>query len=447
MTPTRCRTAVGPDPAARCSRQASAGRPWPRPSRPRTSRRRTARARRSTPAPPRVRFWAAWTSSLVASSGRSASFSITSSQPLRASSGMPSGVPASRSFVGGVLGDRHRVLVGDVLPLVDHVGVHVHERLAELLHRRVRRGVGSVVATALPAVVATAGEQADHEHAGRRAGRCASFAVPRSRGRECPVSACAHTLPHGDPGASAWANVTGPRGPSAERPGYDGRDGRRAACRGTPGAAPAPRPSEARWGVCHWTSRSRGSSGSSRRRSTSATSATFEASVSRWNIDSPANSPPIETPYSAAGEPAVAPGLHRVHPAEPVQLDVRRPDRRVDPACGPAGVGAGVDHLGQRGVDADLEPAHRPPQRPRHPQAVQRQHAASYRREPQHRVAAPPRRHREQPPPVGLQQRPRRQVGPRRDQVVVRVEPRRPREPPVAPRRLDAHGDDGRRSG
>ena len=34
----------------------------------------------------------------------------------------------------------------------------------------------------------------------------------------------------------------------------------------------------------------------SRSRSTSATSATFDASVTRWNIDSPANNPPTATP-------------------------------------------------------------------------------------------------------------------------------------------------------
>ena len=34
----------------------------------------------------------------------------------------------------------------------------------------------------------------------------------------------------------------------------------------------------------------------SRSQSTRATSATFEASVAVWNIDSPANSPPTRTP-------------------------------------------------------------------------------------------------------------------------------------------------------
>ena len=42
--------------------------------------------------------------------------------------------------------------------------------------------------------------------------------------------------------------------------------------------------------------------------STSAASATFPASVTRWNIDSPANSPPIATPYTP---PTSAPsGVH-----------------------------------------------------------------------------------------------------------------------------------------
>src|SRR5262249_8821219 len=55
-------------------------------------------------------------------------------------------------------------------------------------------------------------------------------------------------------------------------------------------------PSDARWGVVHWTSSTDGLP--SRRRSTSAASAALPASVTRWNIDSAAKSPPIATPYT-----------------------------------------------------------------------------------------------------------------------------------------------------
>ena len=56
------------------------------------------------------------------------------------------------------------------------------------------------------------------------------------------------------------------------------------------------------------TARRAGGRPASRSRSTRPTSATFDASVRRWNIDSPANSPPMATPYSP---PASVPsGVH-----------------------------------------------------------------------------------------------------------------------------------------
>ena len=73
---------------------------------------------------------------------------------------------------------------------------------------------------------------------------------------------------------------------------------------------------------------------SARSRSTSATSATFEASRPRWNIDSPANSPPIATPYSPpASSPSRQASTLCAQPSS-VQLDVRgaRPSGVIQPA-------------------------------------------------------------------------------------------------------------------
>ena len=123
-------------------------------------------------------------------------------------------------------------------------------------------------------------------------------------------------------------------------------------------APPRSTPSDARCGVCHWVSTSRSSPSSSS--STSPTSAAFEASVSWWNIDSPANRPPIGDAVQPAHEAPVAPGLHRVHPAQLVEAEVRRTDLVVDPARRPRRVRAGVDHLRAGGVDPDLEAAHGP---------------------------------------------------------------------------------------
>ena len=74
---------------------------------------------------------------------------------------------------------------------------------------------------------------------------------------------------------------------------------------GTRRAATSTAPSERRCGVVHCTSNS--SAPSSRSSSTVAQHATFDASVTRWNIDSPANRPPMRTPYSP---PASSPSRH-----------------------------------------------------------------------------------------------------------------------------------------
>ena len=64
-------------------------------------------------------------------------------------------------------------------------------------------------------------------------------------------------------------------------------------------------PSERRWGVVHCTSKS--VAPSSFKSSTVAQHATFDASVTRWNIDSPAKNRPMRTPYRP---PTSTPSCH-----------------------------------------------------------------------------------------------------------------------------------------
>ena len=59
-----------------------------------------------------------------------------------------------------------------------------------------------------------------------------------------------------------------------------------------------------------------------------ATSATLEASVARWNIDSPAKNPPMRTPYRPpTSRPSSSIALDRVGPAELVQPGVGAHER------------------------------------------------------------------------------------------------------------------------
>ena len=131
---------------------------------------------------------------------------------------------------------------------------------------------------------------------------------------DCPMPAltAASGAARRAPGAAA-ASVAGSR--------------RRYAARGS-----STTPRLARCGVDHCTSTSRSGACSSPSPRTSATSATFEASRSRWNIDSPANRPADRHAVQAADQPAVAPGLDRVRPAQLVQPPVGRADVVVDPA-------------------------------------------------------------------------------------------------------------------
>ena len=147
--------------------------------------------------------------------------------------------------------------------------------------------------------------------------------------------------------------------------------------------------------------------------------ATFDASRAWWNIDSPANRPPIATPYRPpTSSPSRQVSTECAHPRAWRSPYARRMSRG-DPPAGSARVGAGRDHRVEGGVDADLEPARGLPHRARHPQPVQRQHAALHRRPPAQHPAPRPVRHREEPRPVGRQQRRGLEVGAGGQQVVV----------------------------
>ena len=90
---------------------------------------------------------------------------------------------------------------------------------------------------------------------------------------------------------------------------------------------------------------------------TSPTSATFDASRTRWNIDSPANSPPIATPYSP---PASSPSRHAstecAQPSRCSSLYAAAMSRVIHPASR-AGSPQRGHHLVEGGVDPDLEVA------------------------------------------------------------------------------------------
>ena len=139
---------------------------------------------------------------------------------------------------------------------------------------------------------------------------------------------------------------------------------------GKPGQVRRPRavsttPSEARCGVRHCTSRSRGRRTRRAGSPTSPTSATLDASVSRWNIDSPANSPPIATPY----RPPTSRRRARPRPSAPSPSSCRRRYAAaiglVDPAARRGRGSAQPSTTSrERGVHPDLEAPHGPAQRP-----------------------------------------------------------------------------------
>ena len=129
--------------------------------------------------------------------------------------------------------------------------------------------------------------------------------------------------------------------------------------------------------MLHCTSSSRWSAYSSRSRSTRPTSATFDASRSTWNIDSPANSPPIATPYRPPTSwPSRQASTECAQPSSCSDgVRRRRCGRRSSRRRGPGPRSATTTSL-EGGVDPDLEAPRRLAQRAGHPQPVERQHAA-----------------------------------------------------------------------
>ena len=178
---------------------------------------------------------------------------------------------------------------------------------------------------------------------------------------------------------------------TAEGPGQRkaaGAAGRgRRSSRGTPRGAPSP-PRATRGGRCA-TAR-RAAAGRRARRGAGRPARPAPPSrrrVTRWNIDSPANRPPIATPYSPpTSSPSRQASTECAQPSSCSRCTPRRSPASIQPASR-ARVGAGGDHLVERGVDPDLHPTHRLPQRPGHPQPVERQHPRCDRRPPQHRQA------------------------------------------------------------
>ena len=323
---------------------------------------------------------------MVSSSSRSPTCSIISSKPSRASSEMFSGVPTfSRSLA--------QVLIAASASLSRHVGHRRRGRSVNRLVSSLQNSSSDASVGAPPPPQPTTDGADEHERCGEQSGP--------------------HELRHGVQPASSPSVVERRRE----------RDPQRTAerSRGTPHAGSRRTPSVARCGVTHCTSSTRRSACSSRSRSTSPISATFEASRSRWNIDSPANTPPMLDAVQPARQPAVAPRLDRVHPAQLVQRDVGIADLAGDPAVRPLAVAARVDDLLERRVDPDLEVPCRPAQRLGDDQPVEGQHAAAYGREPAHRIAPSARRHREQPLRVGGEQGAGREVAAHRDEVVLGV--------------------------
>ena len=141
-------------------------------------------------------------------------------------------------------------------------------------------------------------------------------------------------------------------------------------------------------------------------RATRPTSATLEASVWRWNIDSPANRPPIATPYSPPASCPRRPTPPRCAPS-PARAACGRPaDVAVDPRPGPAAVGARRDDRIEGGVDPDLEAAARLAAATGSPGALRLQRTIPRGSGDHQAIGPPPGRHRKKPGPVGSQQRP-----------------------------------------
>ena len=176
----------------------------------------------------------------------------------------------------------------------------------------------------------------------------------------------------------------------------------------------------------------------SRSHPTSATNATFDASVAVWNIDSPANSPPMRTPYSP---PTSSPSSHVstlwAQPRSCRRVYARTKSSLIQPCGRPGSPQRRIDRL-ERCVEADLEPRAALAQRPRDPQPVEREHTTGIGRPPSDAPAT--ERHGEQSAAVGGQQCARLEVGADCDQPVLVGAVRR-RQHPRRGRRFDGHDD------
>jgi len=116
-------------------------------------------------------------------------------------------------------------------------------------------------------------------------------------------------------------------------------------------------------------------------------------------------------PQADAVEPAdqfiVPPALDAVSVAEGEQVGVHPLDRPIDPGLGaPLGGGAGLHHLGEGGVDADLEGIgpHRAGQPARDVESVQGDHPPPLRVDQEYPVVLPGVGHREDASRVAAEQ-------------------------------------------
>ena len=193
-------------------------------------------------------------------------------------------------------------------------------------------------------------------------------------------------------------------------------------------------PSERRCGVVHCTSNS--AAPSSRSSSTVAQHATFDASVTRWNIDSPAKNPPIRTPYRPPTSSPPSPRLDAVRPTQLVQPRVRVDERLVDPTVRTARIGARAHHVARTRCRRGSRNAGSRARNDRlHVEAVERDDAARIGRPPrEHAVGA----HREEPAPVRVEHRARLEIATDRDHLVASPR-RRIGKLPTRRRRLDRH--------
>ena len=125
------------------------------------------------------------------------------------------------------------------------------------------------------------------------------------------------------------------------------------------------------------------------RSSTSPSSAAFDAPRAAVELRLGGEETAARDAVQPSGEPLAVPRLDRVRPAELVEARVGSDERFVDPAVGPARVGAAADHLRERSVDRISKPRAGAPQRPRRDETDDRDNR-SPRRRPPDRARRPP---------------------------------------------------------